>query len=135
MCWVADNMSEIEWRTRTSSFTHPVITILDGLFTKDSLAWLRCWVLLSFLTIGEMAVDPGLELLPFYLLVKLVCVAWYFGPAAYTAVKFLVSSYYTFLLLMKLLFRRLVCSRLPPVPLLWSHPDIFTFFSWPLTMR
>ena len=61
-----------------------------SLMIKESLAWARCLVILTILTIMELVAAPVGEYCLGYILLKLVILAWYFGPLAYKGLSFMV---------------------------------------------
>ena len=58
------------------------------------------------LTIAELAVDPSVEVLQAYILVKLLLLAWHLAPTAYKGLSILVRPSTLFLVIIILIHLR-----------------------------
>ncbi|XP_004501719.1 HVA22-like protein e isoform X2 [Cicer arietinum] len=76
--------------TQLHSLAGPVLTLLYPLYASvvaiespsklDDEQWLAYWIIYSFLTLGEMLLQPALEWVPIWYDVKLLVAAWLVLP-------------------------------------------------------
>ncbi|CAL5204508.1 unnamed protein product [Lathyrus oleraceus] len=76
--------------THLHSLAGPVLTLLYPLYASvvaiespskvDDEQWLAYWIIYSFLTLGEMLLQPALEWIPIWYDVKLLVAAWLVLP-------------------------------------------------------
>nr|AFK40277.1 unknown [Lotus japonicus] len=76
--------------TQLHSLAGPVLTLLYPLYAsvvaiespskEDDDQWLSYWIIYSFLTLGEMVLQPALEWIPIWYEVKLLLAAWLVLP-------------------------------------------------------
>lgn len=76
--------------TQLHSLAGPVVTLLYPLYASvvaiespsklDDEQWLAYWIIYSFLTLGEMLLQPVLEWIPIWYDVKLLVAAWLVLP-------------------------------------------------------
>ncbi|XP_057423586.1 HVA22-like protein e [Lotus japonicus] len=76
--------------TQLHSLAGPVLTLLYPLYAsvvaiespskEDDEQWLSYWIIYSFLTLGEMVLQPALEWIPIWYEVKLLLAAWLVLP-------------------------------------------------------
>ena len=59
---------------------------------EDDLVWLRYWVVLAFVSLVEMVVDPLVDYFPAYLLAKCAFLIWCMAPGPNNGVSFIFTQ-------------------------------------------
>merc|ERR1712059_228375 len=81
-CWYMMSVHGVVIR-QLVGFIYPAYKSLEAVLTEDhddDMTWLRYWVVLSFVHMVELVVDPLVDFFPGYLLTKCAFLVWCMAP-------------------------------------------------------